>query len=43
MPYKSEAQSAYIHMLAAKGIKWAEKFVKDSHGTKVKVKVRGRG
>lgn len=35
MPYASEAQSRYIHMLARRGVKWAAKFVADSHGTKV--------
>lgn len=35
MPYASEAQSRYIHMEAAKGVPWAEKFVADAHGSKV--------
>ena len=35
MPYASEAQSRYIHLLAAQGVKWAVKFVRDAHGTKV--------
>ena len=35
MPYKSLAQNRYIHMMASRGEHWAEKFVKDSHGTKV--------
>jgi hypothetical protein len=51
MPYASEAQSRFIHALAAQGVKWAVKFVNDAHGTKVpkidhvkkKLKPRGRG
>lgn len=35
MPYASEAQSRYIHMLAADGVAWARKFVADAHGSKV--------
>lgn len=35
MPYRSIAQSNYIHMLAARGVPWAVKFVSDSHGEKV--------
>ena len=35
MPYRSEAQSAYIHMKASEGVPWAKKFVADSHGEKV--------
>lgn len=35
MPYSSEAQSRYIHALAAQGVKWAVKFVHDAGGTKV--------
>jgi hypothetical protein len=44
MPYRSEAQSAFIHAKAAAGVPWAKKFVRDAHGTHVpKVKhVRGR-
>ena len=33
MPYKSEAQSRYIHMKANDGEGWAKKFVSDAqHG-----------
>ena len=33
MPYKSGAQSRYIHMKAGQGVGWAEKFVRDAqHG-----------
>ena len=42
MPYKSQAQSAYIHMLASKGVKWAEKFTRDTHGSKVPKRVKAR-
>lgn len=35
MPYASRAQSALIHAKAAQGVPWAQKFVRDSHGTKV--------
>jgi len=42
MPYQSTKQAAYIHMLAAKGVPWAVKFVRDSHGTHVKKKGRKR-
>lgn len=36
MPYRSKAQSAYIHAKANEGVGWAKKFVADSHGKKVK-------
>lgn len=36
MPYKSKAQSAYIHMKANEGVGWAKKFVADAHGQNVK-------
>jgi hypothetical protein len=35
MPYRSKAQAAYIHAQAQRGVKWAQKFVNDSHGTHV--------
>lgn len=35
MPYRSQAQSAYIHAKANEGIGWAKQFVADSHGEKV--------
>ena len=35
MPYKSLAQSAYVHMMANRGEGWAKKFVEHSHGEKV--------
>lgn len=35
MPYRSQAQSGFIHAKAAEGVPWAKKFVADSHGTKV--------
>lgn len=35
MPYKSQAQSRYIHMKANEGEPWAKKFVSHSHGQKV--------
>lgn len=35
MPYRSLAQSAYIHAKASEGEPWAQKFVRDSHGTHV--------
>jgi hypothetical protein len=40
MPYKSVKQAAYIHAAAARGEKWAIKWVKDSHGTHVPKKGR---
>jgi len=35
MPYRSQAQSAFIHAKASEGVSWAEKFVRDAHGSKV--------
>lgn len=35
MPFKSQAQSRYIHMKANEGEDWARKFVNHSHGEKV--------
>jgi hypothetical protein len=35
LPYQSQKQSAYIHAKAAEGVPWAEKFVRDAHGTHV--------
>lgn len=35
MPYRSQAQSAFIHAKAAEGVGWAKQFVADSHGEKV--------
>lgn len=35
MPYRSLAQSGYIHAQASQGVPWAKKFVADSHGTTV--------
>ena len=35
MPYKSLAQSAYVHMMANRGEGWAKKFVEHSHGERV--------
>lgn len=35
MPYRSEAQSRFIHAKAAQGVAWAQKFVADAHGSKV--------
>jgi hypothetical protein len=36
MPYRSQAQSRYIHMKANEGTGWAKKFVSHSHGQKVR-------
>ena len=38
MPYKSKKQAAFIHMKANEGVKWAQKFVKDAHGSHVQKK-----
>jgi hypothetical protein len=35
VPYRSQAQSAYIHAKASEGSAWAKKFVADSHGSHV--------
>lgn len=35
MPYRSQAQSAYIHAKASEGSAWAKKFVADAHGSEV--------
>ena len=35
MPYRSEAQSRFIHAKAREGVGWAKQFVADSHGEKV--------
>ena len=39
MPYKSDRQRKYIHAQAAKGVRWAKKFVKDADE---KVKSKGK-
>jgi len=43
VPYKSKKQAAFVHARAAAGEKWAQKFVRDSHGTRVRKKKRKRG
>jgi hypothetical protein len=40
MPYRSKKQAAYIHAAAKRGVKWAQKFVKDAHGTHVQQSVK---
>jgi hypothetical protein len=40
LPYKSQAQSNYIHAKASEGEPWAKKYVADSHGSKVPKKVK---
>ena len=35
MPYRSQAQSRYIHWKATQGEAWAKKFVADAHGQSV--------
>jgi hypothetical protein len=35
MPYKSLAQSRFIHAKASEGKDWAKKFISHSHGEKV--------
>lgn len=34
MPFRSDKQRKYIHAQAARGVKWAQKFVKDSGESK---------